>query len=58
MAFVTCSDETGSGEYTFFPQVWNNVNIKKGSIYKIVGRVEKRYDQTQIIVSDVLELGE
>ena len=58
MAFVTCSDETGSGEYTFFPQVWNNINIKKGSIYKIVGRVEKRYDQTQIIVSDVLELGE
>ena len=58
MAFVTCSDETGSGEYTFFPQVWNNVNIKKGSIYKIVGRVEKRYDQTQIIVSEVLELGE
>lgn len=58
MAFVTCSDETGSGEYTFFPQVWNNINIKKGSIYKIVGRVEKRYDQTQIIVSEVLELGE
>lgn len=58
MAFVSCSDETGSVDYTFFPKLWNNINIKKGNLYKIVGRVEKRYNQIQIIVNGVEELGD
>ena len=58
MAFVSCSDETGSVDYTFFPKIWNNINIKKGNLYKIVGRVEKRYNQIQIIVNGVEELGD
>lgn len=58
MAFVSCSDETGSVDYTFFPKIWNNINIKKGNLYKIVGRVEKRYNQIQIIVNGVKELGD
>lgn len=58
MAFVSCSDETGSVDYTFFPKIWNNISIKKGSLYKIVGRVEKRYNQIQIIVNGVEELGD
>lgn len=58
MAFVSCSDETGSVDYTFFPKIWNNINIKKGNLYKIVGRVEKRYNQIQIIVNEVEELGD
>lgn len=58
MAFVSCSDETGSVDYTFFPKIWNNINVKKGNLYKIVGRVEKRYNQIQIIVNGVEELGD
>lgn len=58
MAFATCSDETGSVDYTFFPKIWNNINIKKGNLYKIVGRVEKRYNQIQVIASGVEELGD
>lgn len=58
MAFATCSDETGSVDYTFFPKIWNNINIKKGGLYKMVGRVEKRYDQIQVIASGVEELGD
>ena len=56
MAFVSCSDETGSVDYTFFPKIWNNINIKKGNLYKIVGRVDKRYNQIQIIVNWLEEL--
>ena len=58
MAFASCSDETGSVDYTFFPKIWNNIELKKGHLYKIVGRVEKRYDQIQIIVSQIEEIGE
>lgn len=57
MAFASCSDETGSVDYTFFPKVWNSIELKKGHLYKIVGRVEKRYDQIQIIVSQIEEIG-
>ena len=58
MAFASCSDETGSVDYTFFPIVWNSIELKKGHLYKIVGRVEKRYDQIQMIVSQIEEIGE
>lgn len=58
MAFASCSDETGSVDYTFFPKVWNSIELKKGHLYKIVGRVEKRYDQIQMIVSQIEEIGE
>lgn len=57
MAFASCSDETGSVDYTFFPKIWNSIELKKGHLYKIVGRVEKRYDQIQIIVSQIEEIG-
>ncbi len=58
MAFASCSDETGSVDYTFFPKIWNIIELKKGHLYKIVGRVEKRYDQIQMIVSQIEEIGE
>lgn len=57
MAFASCSDETGSVDYTFFPKIWNIIELKKGHLYKIVGRVEKRYDQIQMIVSQIEEIG-
>lgn len=57
MAFVTGSDKTGSMEFTLFPKVYNIYsNIKKGDIVKIYGRVEKRFNQYQIIVSKIIYL--
>ena len=54
MAFVTGSDETGSKEFIFFPKVYRNYEqLEKGLIIKTRGRVEKRLDETQIIVEKV-----
>ena len=54
MAFVTGSDETGSKEFIFFPKVLKQCeNLEKGNIIKTRGRVEKRLDETQVIVNKV-----
>lgn len=53
MAFLNCSDELYSISVTLFPNVYNNIDIKKGDIIYIVGRVEKRYDEYQIVCSKV-----
>ena len=57
MAFVTGSDETASKEFILFPKVYKqyeSTNI--GDLLKIRGRVEKRLDETQIIVDKIKRL--
>ena len=54
MAFVTASDEYGQISLTMFPktyQTYNNINKK--DIIRIFGRVEKRFDQYQIIINSL-----
>ncbi len=54
MAFVTSSDEFGQISLTLFPKTYKMYNnIKKKDIIKILGRVEKRFDQYQIIVNSL-----
>lgn len=54
MAFVTASDEYGSVSLTLFPAIYKLTNnINKKDIIKITGRVEKRFDQYQIIVNNI-----
>ena len=54
MAFITGSDETGSKEFIFFPKVFRKYEqLEKGFIIKTRGRVEKRLDETQVIVDKV-----
>ena len=54
MAFITGSDESGSNEFVLFPKIFNNYDtIKIGNILKINGKVEKRFDNTQVVVSKV-----
>ena len=49
MAFLTASDETGSGEFVLFPNAYSLIkNIKKGDIIAVQGIVTKRYDSYQI----------
>ena len=51
MAFLTCSDDTGSKEFILFPKTYNLYSaIEKGFLVKIRGHVEKRLDIIQVIV--------
>ena len=55
MCFLTVSDNTGSVSVTLFPSMYKlENNFKKNEILKIIGKVEKRFDEYQI-VCDKLE---
>ena len=57
MAFITASDEYGQSSLTLFPNTYKTyINIKKRDIIKINGRVEKRFDQYQILVNNLIIL--
>ncbi len=54
MAFLTGSDETGSKEFIIFPKILRGFeNIEKGNIIKIRGKVERRLNETQVIVDKI-----
>ena len=57
MMFFDGSDEYAKMDFTLFPKIYQKYsNIKVGDIIKIEGRVERRYDTFQIIVSKVEKL--
>ena len=57
MAFITASDEYGQISLTLFPTTYKTYNnIKKRDIIKVNGRVEKRFDQYQILVNNLMIL--
>ena len=57
MAFITGSDELAQADIVLFPRVYVNIdNINVGDILKLTGKVEKRYDQYQIIVNKISKL--
>jgi len=57
MAFVKASDEYKSVDLTLFPKVYEeNRNLEIYNIIKIYGKVEKRFDNYQIIVSKIINL--
>ena len=54
MAFLTASDEYGQLSLTMFPKVYKTYNnINKKDIIRIYGRVERRFDQYQIIINSL-----
>ena len=54
MAFITASDEYGSVSLTMFPNTYKTYkNINKKDIIRIFGRVERRFDQYQIIINSL-----
>ena len=56
MLFVTGSDNTSTISVTLFPRVYElNKDIKKGDILKVTGRVEKRFDNYQLIANEILK---
>ncbi len=54
MAFITASDEYGQISLIMFPKTYKQYNnIKKKDIIRVFGRIEKRFDQYQLIVNSV-----
>ena len=54
MAFVSGSDETRSIDFTLFPTCYAKYkNLQTGMICLVTGTVEKRLDQSQIIVQKI-----
>ena len=57
MAFLKASDEYHQVDLTLFPNTYkDNKNIEIYDIIKVYGRVEKRFDNYQIIVSKLINL--
>ena len=57
MAFVKASDEYKQIDLTLFPKTYkDNNNIKSHDIIKVYGKVEKRLDNYQIVVSKIVNL--
>ena len=57
MCFITAVDEVSSLDLVLFPKVYEKYDIHKSDIIKVDGRVEKRFDKIQLIVSklDILK---
>ena len=54
MAFITGSDETRTIDFTLFPKLYQRYkDLQKGDICYIRGTVEKRLNQTQMIIQQI-----
>ena len=59
MAFIKASDEYKTIDLTLFPNEYKqNNDLKKHAIISVYGKVEKRFDNYQIIVSKITKLKE
>lgn len=54
MCFINGEDDTGSISITLFPDIYKLYsNLNKNDIIRVVGKVEKRYDEYQIIARSI-----
>ena len=54
MCFINVSDELSTVDIVLFPKTYQKYNnIKSGDFLLIKGKVEKRFDKYQIVVSDI-----
>lgn len=54
MSFVIGDDETAKVDLTLFPKIYKMYsNLSRGDIIKVTGRVERRLDEWQVIVSKI-----
>ena len=54
MLFITGSDELGKIDIVVFPKTYQKINnIKKDDIILINGKVEKRFDEYQLIARNI-----
>ena len=54
MCFITGSDNTGSTTLIVFPDLYKEINnFKKNEIIKVKGKVERRFNEFQIICNEI-----
>ena len=54
MMFLNASDSFGAIELVMFPKTYNKFfNIPIPGVYKIKGKVEKRFSKLQVVLYDV-----
>lgn len=54
MMFVTAADELSKIDIVVFPRVFNSINeIREGDILNVRGRVQKRFDEYQIVAQNI-----
>lgn len=54
MAFLVASDEYAKQDFIVFPNKYNMIlNINRGDIVKIIGKIEKRINKYQVIVNSI-----
>lgn len=54
MCFLTGSDNTGSISLVVFPDMYkDNNHFQKNEIIKVKGKVEKRYDEYQVVCNEI-----
>ena len=54
MAFIIGSDNTGSISLTIFPDLYKEINnFKKNEIIHVLGKVERRYNEYQIVCHEI-----
>ena len=57
MMFLTASDELATTTIIIFPKTYQTINnIEVGDLLKITGKVEKRFDQYQIVATKITKL--
>ena len=57
MMFITGSDQLSQIDIVVFPRVYEiSPEIEIGDILDIKGKIEKRYDQYQIITNKIIKL--
>ena len=57
MSFVSLSDEHGLIEGIIFPREYKNLsNIEKNNVYKINGKIERKNNDFQIIIYNMISL--
>ncbi len=57
MCFITGSDEVATTVVVMFPKVYEkNKNLSHGDIIEVKGRVEKRFDEYQMVANEIIKL--
>lgn len=57
MMFITGSDELSKVDIVLFPKIYNRYSdIKEHDVLHVTGKVEKRFDQLQVVANVVLKL--
>lgn len=58
MAFIRASDESGSCDFTVFPEKFKLLDsLKENDLIEISGSVSKRFDKVSIIVNNIMKEG-